>query len=228
MTSNDTSGWSLTRGFTTGSLPVPPFPRTPVDGEINVSVNPLFVWTPPNNVDSFHLQVSTTSGFDSVVVNISGIQQPSYQVGGLRGLTRYYWRLNSTNSIGTSDWSLVYSFTTEPTTSVNMKPTGNEIPTVFQLRQNYPNPFSQIPSLAGNPETNIVYELPKSATVRLSVYNTTGQEIVALVDEYQAPGIYSVQWDGKDRSGRNLASGIYFYRLHAGDFVQTRKLAITR
>jgi hypothetical protein len=228
MTSSDTSGWSLIRGFTTGALPVPPFPRAPVNGAINVTVNPLFVWTPPSGVDSFQLQVATTSSFDSAVVNVSGIQQASYQVRGLRGRTQYYWRLNSTNNIGTSDWSLVYSFTTEQTTSVNVKPTGNEIPTEFQLRQNYPNPFSQVPSLAGNTETNIVYELPKSATVRLSVYNTTGQEIVALVDDYQLPGVYSVQWNGKDRLGRNLASGIYFYRLYAGDFVQTRKLAITR
>jgi hypothetical protein len=103
-----------------------------------------------------------------------------------------------------------------------------DVPLTYALFQNYPNPFSQIPRVAGNPETVIGYELPKPAPVRLSIYNATGQEIVALVDEYQSPGVYAVQWDGKDRLGRNLASGIYFYRLHAGDFVQTRKLAITR
>jgi hypothetical protein len=85
----------------------------------------------------------------------------------------------------------------------------------FTLSQNYPNPF--------NPSTTIKFELPKSSDVRLSVFDMLGREVQTLVNEQKQPGRYEAVFDGK-----NLASGVYLYRLQAGTFVQTRKLLLIR
>jgi len=89
------------------------------------------------------------------------------------------------------------------------------VPKVFALSQNYPNPF--------NPQTTIRYALVEDTQVRLVVYNVAGQEIKTLVNEGQEAGYHECVWDGKD-----VASGIYFYRLQAGDFVQTRKMVVLK
>ena len=94
------------------------------------------------------------------------------------------------------------------------------ISSFFTLEQNYPNPF--------NPETNILYQLIRPEHVVLKIYNTLGQEIVTLVDERKSTGHFSARWDGKDRHGMQVPSGLYFYRIQAGNFVDTRKMLIVR
>lgn len=93
--------------------------------------------------------------------------------------------------------------------------TSNNIPLKYDLSQNYPNPF--------NPTTTIRYGLPQRSGVTLSVFNNLGQKISTLVNGTQAAGNHEVRFDGS-----NLASGVYFYRLEAGSFVQTRKLLLLR
>jgi hypothetical protein len=88
-------------------------------------------------------------------------------------------------------------------------------PNSFQLTQNYPNPF--------NPSTAIKYELPNSSNVKLSVFDVLGREVTLLVNERKEAGVHEVKFDAT-----NLSSGVYFYRLHAGDFVQTRRLVVLR
>ena len=88
-------------------------------------------------------------------------------------------------------------------------------PKGFQLLQNYPNPF--------NPRTAIRYELPEQSRVLLKVFNTLGQQVITLIDKIDQPGEHTVQWDAT-----NVASGVYFYRLVAGRFVQTKKLILLR
>ena len=81
----------------------------------------------------------------------------------------------------------------------------------FQLVQNYPNPF--------NPKTNISYSLPVSGDVSLIIYNLSGEEVTRLVDGQMPAGTYTTTWNAS-----NVASGIYFYRLTSGDFIQTKKM----
>ena len=89
-------------------------------------------------------------------------------------------------------------------------------PYTVQLEQNYPNPF--------NPTTQISYSLLKSDFVSLKIYNTLGQEIQTLVNEYEITGVHTVRFDSK-----NLSSGIYFYRLQVGNnFIQTKKMILMR
>jgi len=89
------------------------------------------------------------------------------------------------------------------------------MPNSFSLKQNYPNPF--------NPRTMIEYTLPKSEKVLLTVYNLLGEEVTRLIDKRIAAGVHQVTWDAL-----NVASGIYFYRLKAGDFIQTRKMVVLK
>jgi hypothetical protein len=93
-------------------------------------------------------------------------------------------------------------------------------PTEFLLDQNYPNPF--------NLETNIIYGLPMGSKVKLTIYNLLGQRVRTLVDGYQTPGYKSLDWDATDDKGNVVASGIYFYRIQAGEFTQTRKITLLR
>ncbi len=93
-------------------------------------------------------------------------------------------------------------------------------PQSYSLSQNFPNPF--------NPVTEINYQLPERARVLLNVYNTLGQKVSTLVDEQKEAGSYMVSWDGTDERGTAVASGIYFYRLSAGEFVENKKMVLLR
>jgi hypothetical protein len=90
-----------------------------------------------------------------------------------------------------------------------------KIPASFSLEQNFPNPF--------NPSTTIQYSLPFSEKVSLKIFNLLGEEVKTLVDEYREAGKHSVQFNAN-----NLASGIYFYKLQAGNFVETKKMILLR
>lgn len=92
---------------------------------------------------------------------------------------------------------------------------GEALPIVFELKQNYPNPF--------NPSTIISYALPKASHVTISIYNVLGREVVTLVDEEKAAGRYEVNWDASAN-----ASGVYFYRIQADDFSETKKMMMLK
>jgi len=94
------------------------------------------------------------------------------------------------------------------------------LPKEFALRQNAPNPF--------NPSTSISYDLPKACNVELDIYNVLGQNVKTLVSGYQEAGSQSIIWDGTDNTGSSVASGIYFYRITAGDFSATKKMMMLK
>ena len=111
---------------------------------------------------------------------------------------------------------IVYGDTT--LTEVNEKP--NTIPAEFRLEQNYPNPF--------NPSTKIGWQLPVSSWVTLKIYDVLGREVSTLVDEYRNSGRYEVEFIVGQESFPAITSGIYFYRLKAGNFVETKKMILLR
>ena len=89
------------------------------------------------------------------------------------------------------------------------------VPAGFELEQNYPNPF--------NPSTTINYNIPKTSQVTLTVYNILGGVVKTLVNNEQPPGNYSVRFIA---GSKQMASGVYFYRLQAGSFVRTKKMIL--
>jgi hypothetical protein len=92
------------------------------------------------------------------------------------------------------------------------------LPAAYQLFANYPNPF--------NPTTTISYALPEAEHVELSIFNLQGKLVAHIVDVEQPPGFHSATWDSRDRHGNRVSSGVYYYRLEAGKFVDTRKMIL--
>ncbi|GAB4296337.1 MAG: hypothetical protein Kow0098_19430 [Ignavibacteriaceae bacterium] len=117
------------------------------------------------------------------------------------------------------DGSFEYSMSTE----AEIKP-----PAEFSLSQNYPNPF--------NPTTKINFSIPnfylssgdEGVFVKLIVYDAIGREITTLIEEYKQAGTYEVEFNAAHNSGTDIAGGIYFYQLRAGDFIQTKKMILLR
>jgi len=93
-------------------------------------------------------------------------------------------------------------------------------PSEFRLHTNRPNPF--------NPTTTIRFDLPRRARVVLSVYAISGRRVTVLADGHYGPGVFERTWDGRDDRGREVASGVYFTRLVAGDFTATKKMVLLR
>ena len=102
----------------------------------------------------------------------------------------------------------------------NIQKTGNEVPSKFSLLQNYPNPF--------NPNTVIRYSLLKNGHVLLKVYDVQGREISTLVNEYQKAGTYETQFPNNQYTNNQLPSGVYFYKLTAGEFVDTKQMMLIK
>ncbi|MCW8996897.1 MAG: T9SS type A sorting domain-containing protein [Psychromonas sp.] len=94
-------------------------------------------------------------------------------------------------------------------------PNENISPVSFNLSQNYPNPF--------NPTTTITYSIPKESQVNLKIYDVMGREVAVLVNGKQQAGAYEVKFDAA-----SLASGTYFYKLTAGDFISVKKMALLK
>ena len=93
-------------------------------------------------------------------------------------------------------------------------------PEEFALRNNYPNPF--------NPSTTIKYQLPDAGDVRLEIFNVVGQSVRTLVDQQEGAGRYEMQWDATNNNGQSLSSGVYFYRLQAGEFQEVKKMLLMK
>ncbi len=106
-------------------------------------------------------------------------------------------------------------------TAVNNEEVGMNVPEEFKLHQNYPNPF--------NPSTNIAFDVPNSNTiVKLEIYNILGQKVKTLVNDVYSAGRYTVQWDATNEFGTQVSTGVYLYRLQAGDIVQSKKLTLIK
>jgi hypothetical protein len=198
--------WSFRTGW--------PWPVTlvsPSSGLRNVSRKPTFVWQKGSGT-SFHIQVTAVvSG--SLVVDVTVPDTTLLCPTVLSATTNYSWIVSASNAYGTGDFSAESRFQTgQDVTAVDHN---GETPTEFALSQNFPNPF--------NPSTIISFALPKTAIVSLRIFNALGQEVESLVHELKEAGYYQARWDAS-----NVPSGIYFYRIQAGDFVMTRKMILLR
>ena len=98
---------------------------------------------------------------------------------------------------------------------IGIKPLGTAVPDVYNLGQNFPNPF--------NPSTNITFDLPKNAAVKLVVYNIIGEQSAVLFNGELNAGSYNADWDAS-----NFPSGVYFYRLSTDDFSQTKRMILVK
>ena len=102
-----------------------------------------------------------------------------------------------------------------PCILVGFNKTGTEVPTVFKLYDNYPNPF--------NPSTTIKYDIPKTTLVKITIFDLLGRQVEALVNERKEPGSYEIRWDGS-----NHASGAYFYKLETSAYTDIKKMILIK
>ena len=171
----------------------------------NVSVDPKFVAhaSDTSEENDYHLQASSPL-IDAGDPSMTEADNSTINMGRYGGTTEY-------TSVSSGDG-------TSSTKPAVLKT--EEAPLVFSLSQNAPNPF--------NPETIISYSLPQSEQVKLVIYNVLGQEIRTLVNAFKPAGRYRVVWNSKDDFGRSVSSGIYFYQITAGEFLDTRKMLILK
>jgi hypothetical protein len=129
------------------------------------------------------------------------------------GIAEYRLRANDNPNYSpyTSSLGIRYGTSAEKMIGGNNRLTSNS----YNLSQNYPNPF--------NPSTEINYQLPSNGNVKLKVYNMMGQEVMTLVNGFKEKGMYSVTFNAG-----NLASGLYIYKLEAGNFTQVKKMLLTK
>jgi uncharacterized lipoprotein YddW (UPF0748 family) len=199
--------WNFTTGF-----PAAPTLVYPGNNTVEIPVNITFVWNTSAVANSYRFQLSRSADFATLVVDSASLTDTSISVFGLDLFTIYFWRASAINAIGQSDWPAANRFRTTNTVSVTA---GGDLPREFALKQNYPNPF--------NPYTTIAFSVPQQTSVSLRVYDVLGREVAVLLDEPLQPGNYQVQFDGG-----TVASGVYFYRLVADGFVQTRKMQLVK
>jgi len=121
------------------------------------------------------------------------------------------WVFSMTNKA--SNWGSGIGYIS--TTPIGITRIGELVPDKYTLEQNYPNPF--------NPATMISYSLPSNSNVSLIIYNSLGQEVTSLVNTYQKAGNYKVDFDAS-----SMSSGVYFYKLSAGDYTETKKMTLIK
>ncbi|MCD4650467.1 MAG: T9SS type A sorting domain-containing protein [Candidatus Cloacimonetes bacterium] len=130
--------------------------------------------------------------------------------------TNYHYYITTVYNEGTSDSTShahVYWYITD-------EQEAGQVPAVTELHCNYPNPF--------NPETTIAFSLKQNADVRLKVYNIRGELVKTLADKPMEAGSHSITWRGQNNSGKQVSSGVYFYRLDAGNYHRVRKAVLLK
>jgi len=148
--------------------------------------------------------------FQGVPVRIEALPEPGYEFAGWSDST-----LPDTSAVSVDlagDYRLTARFASQGS-GVEA-----EVPAQLLLAQNYPNPF--------NRATNIPYRLPAAATVRLAIYDLSGQLLRRLVEAQAPAGTYRAVWDGRDEAGQPVASGVYLCQLRAGQRVEARKMVL--
>jgi hypothetical protein len=143
-----------------------------------------------------------------------------FNLQGAFGMPRGFWLSNDGKKAYVTHFEagvLEYEYTG---TGQNDAKEPQAVPEGFALSQNYPNPF--------NPSTNFTYSLPNKADVRIAIYDLFGREINTLVNESKDAGTYTISWNGRDNYNRQVATGVYFYRMQAAGFEKAMKMMLVK
>ncbi len=186
------------------------------DSTLINNLTPLMDWDSTVTANAYRIIIANDSLFSVMLID-TVINSSSFQVyeGLLIHIDNLYWKVRTINDGGIGPWSEINHFSFL-FTDVKEE---TQLPTEFALLQNYPNPF--------NPSTTITYHLPKTTVVVLKVFDVLGNEIATLVNEEKAPGVYKTEFNPVS-SINYPASGIYFYQLKAGDYLETKKMILMK
>jgi len=193
---------------------------SPSDGATDQPQPVYLDWDDVSGADYYQVQVDNNSDFSSPVYYVQSLSS-HYSVPDLADDTRYWWRVRAYNGCeGWGSWNNgTWDFTTDAPTDV-AEIDSPELPEQFVLSQNYPNPF--------NPETRIEFALPQASHVTMDIYNVLGKRVRRLVNERLSAGWKVITWDGCDDQGNSVSSGVFFYRMAAGDIAETKKMVLLK
>jgi hypothetical protein len=166
-----------------------------------------FDWSNPATFDRFRFEVGSDTGFTNLVIGDSLLTMSQYRPQTPLALGHYYWRVKAHNANGWGPFSSRRDF---HITAWNDLASNPELPTEYYLYPNYPNPF--------NSTTIISFDLPRQSQIELVCYDITGALVNRLVSGVYPPGHHEIKWDGLDNRGKQVASGVYYYKLSAGKF----------
>lgn len=201
--------------------------QTPVDSSsiVITKTNLLndyceFKWSPSDDIDGDQILYNFIGGGVLEFLSTQGLTVPDikfdysfiYDNINTESVVSGTWTVEATDGIGST-----LAENGEKTIAIDVT---QMVAYKFDLDQNYPNPFNSV--------TSISYDLLNDSKVLLDIFNLNGQHIITLVNEQQGKGAKVVQWQGIDKKGRKVDSGIYFYKLQAGDFTQTRKMVLLK
>ncbi|HPF08687.1 MAG TPA: FlgD immunoglobulin-like domain containing protein, partial [Candidatus Cloacimonadota bacterium] len=180
--------------------------------------NTQFTWSPSYLAESYHLQIATDPYFINLAEDALDIPSGFFESSNLEQSTQYYWRVAAVNSFSSSNFTPSRRFSTGAfvANEDELLPGAKN-----SLHQNHPNPF--------NPHTQISFSLKEpQQMLNLKVFNTRGQLVRQLYRGKAWGNQMTLTWDGKDDHGNAMISGIYLYRLETADFVQTRKMLLSK
>ncbi len=212
-----------------------------IDGDTDIDVvvgannaNTIKWWE--NSLYSADFQANVTSGqipFEVQFTDLSNLSQT---------IISWEWDFDNDGTIDSYEQNPIWIYTDEGTFTVYLKVSDGQtedveiktnyinasvvgieetiMPKKIKLYQNHPNPF--------NPNTTIRYELPEGSNVTIKIYNLLGEEIVELVNEFQPAGFKTINWDGKDKNGYSVCSGMYLYTFISNNFSQTKKMLVIK
>lgn len=195
------------------TIPVVPTLILPPDTAVNQLQNVTLLWDSNAYATTFRVQLSTDSVFNTIYFDTTVANTPLQMKSNFLLLgTKYFWRVNATNTLGTSGWSEVWSFTVR---TVGINQISSEVPSSYKLFNNYPNPF--------NPVTKIKFQIPKTSYVELKVFDITGKTVATLVNQNIREGIYETVFDAS-----MLSSGVYFVKMQADNYGKIIKTALIK
>jgi hypothetical protein len=168
-----------------------------------------FKWNKVKDADQYFIQLSHNQGFTTLAMLDSTTSDTVRTLSGFYEGEIYFWRVQAKNITGFGPWSDVSNLTV---TSV-IKEEG--VPTEYSVSQNYPNPF--------NPSTKLKFALPQRSLTKLTIYNLLGKAVQTLIHKELEAGYHEIAFDAN-----NFPSGVYYYRIQAGEYVQTKKMVLIK
>lgn len=204
---------SLVLGLNPAEALDEPLLALPAHESVDVARDVSLQWHPVDEAESYEMQVATDQSFEQLIVNETSLSDTTLSVADLSPSTNYHWRVRAAASDLVSEWSAVFTFTTE--TGVSADVDEAFIPAAFGLGQNYPNPFQEI--------TTISVDVPEHAHVLVQVFNVLGRNVQTLSEGSLAAGRHDLQLRAE-----GLPSGTYFVRTRSGQHSETRTMMLLR
>ena len=195
----------------------------PEDNAEGLSSPVEFVWNQTTDPDplsylSYRLTYAT-DWTDSSAYDYALVYYDTNIVIGLEDNTEYFWTVEAIDDdqmVTTSNSGVPFRFVVGVLSIEDQA----AIPNKFALHQNYPNPF--------NPITSIHYDLPEASNVQIVIIDLLGRQVTPLINRFEDPGFKQVIWNATNSKGQPVGAGLYFYQIHAGEFIETKKMVLLR